>query len=238
MAYLSLSELKKELRAAADPVQAKNLQRFFKTGPGEYGEGDVFLGLTVPETRGIAGKYRHLPPEDAVSLLHSRIHEERFAALLLLTGHFKRGDAEMRARVYKMYLENTRWINNWDLVDVSAHKIVGAYLLDRPRGILRKLARSGMLWERRIAVISTFAFIYNGETADTYALAGLLLEDPHDLMHKAVGWMLREAGKRVSLEEEQAFLDKHAPAMPRTMLRYAIEKLPERRRKYYLSRKS
>lgn len=227
-----MTSLQRKLRAAVRPGRSESLAWFFKTGPGQYGEGDKFLGVRVPDIRAIAKL------DDGGSgvsrLLESPWHEERLLALLILVRRYERGDLRTKKRIFDFYLANTRWINNWDLVDLSAYKIVGDWLLDRARSVLHGLARSGGLWERRIAIVSTYAFIRNGDLAETFALARLLLRDPEDLMHKACGWMLREAGKRDSAALE-AFLESHVRRMPRTMLRYAIEKFPDARRQHYLS---
>ena len=225
----SLDELRRRLRKAAEPGRAETLQRFFKTGPGEYGEGDVFLGVPVPAVRKIAHRFHALEVEDVLQLLRSPVHEERLVALVWLVRRYERGDEGVRQAVYELYLDNTDRVNNWDLVDVSAPQIVGAHLLDRPRGVLDRLARSPAVWERRISVMATFAFIRAGEHEDTLRLGRVLLRDEHDLIHKAVGWMLREVGKR---DEAllMGFLERHAPEMPRTMLRYSVERLdPETR---------
>lgn len=228
-----LNELKRSLRAQADPGKAKILQRFFKTGPGEYGEGDVFLGLTVPKIRALAKKYASLGTSDIEILLRSPIHEERLCALLMLVSEFENGGRD-RTEIYRSYLKNTEYINSWDLVDLTADRIVGAFLRDKDKSILYKLARSESVWERRIAIMATFHFIKNGSSAHTFAIAGALLNDDHDLIHKAVGWMLRETGKRVGIAGEERFLKKHYREMPRTMLRYAIERFPEPKRRAYL----
>lgn len=231
-----LDALKKELRAVRQPDKAAVYQRFFKTGPGEYGEGDRFLGVTVPDQRRLAKKYRDLNWLDTIRLLKSVYHEERLTALFIMTHQFERGDVLTRGRVYRFYLNNTKYINNWDLVDATAYKICGPYLIDKDRAFLDNLARSRDLWKRRISIITTYHFIRHHQFDDTLRLARILLNDEHDLIHKAVGWMLREVGKRDrGLEEE--FLDEHAAAMPRTMLRYAIEKFPPQRRKHYLGLK-
>jgi 3-methyladenine DNA glycosylase AlkD len=228
-----LKEIKKEIESKTNKKKAELLQRFFKTGKGEYGEGDVFLGITVPESRKLAIKYSSLPLNEVEELLKSKFHEERLIALLLLVHNYKK-HPEKRAEIYNFYLKNTDSINNWDLVDLSCHKIIGEYLLDGDRSILYKLAKSSNLWERRISIISTFAFIRVSDFKDSLKLARIHLLDKHDLMHKAVGWMLREIGKKdVSVLE--TFLKQHYKQMPRTMLRYAIERLPEKRRKDYLS---
>lgn len=221
--------LKKELKSKADLKRAKISQRFFKTGKGEYAEGDIFLGVIVPEIREIAKKYKDIKLADIESLLHSKIHEERLTALLILVDKYKTTPEV----VYNLYLENTKYVNNWDLVDLSADKIAGEYLFDKPRTILDELAKSKNLWERRIAIMATFNFIKKNEFSETLKLAEILLRDQDDLVHKAVGWMLREIGKR-DLKTEEDFLKKHAAKMPRTMLRYAIEKFPVGKRKQYL----
>ena len=228
--------IKKELNSLANKKQAKISQRFFKTGHREYGEGDIFLGIKVPIQRKVADKFTNLPLEDIEQLLHSKIHEYRLTAIIISVNQFKKADEVLREKIYKLYLRNAKWVNNWDLVDSSAHYIVGEYLLDKPRNVLYELAKSKMLWERRIAVISTFAFIRYNNFKDTVKLAKILLNDKHDLMHKACGWMLREMGKKSEQGEKELikFLDKHTLKMPRVMLRYAIERLPEMKRKYYL----
>jgi 3-methyladenine DNA glycosylase AlkD len=212
------------------------LQRFFKTGPGQYGEGDVFLGIKVPPLRALAKQHTNADPETIAALLDSRYHEERFFALLLLMQFYSRAADQDQTAAYDLYLGNTRFINNWDLVDVSAPHIVGRHLQDRSRKVLHKMARSSMLWERRIAILSTLHFIRLHDFGDTLRIAKILLRDEHDLMHKAVGWMLREVGKR-DLATEEDFLKLHYRAMPRTMLRYAIEHFSETKRKQYLSGK-
>ncbi len=231
-----LSEIKKELRKQGDPQKARILQRFFKTGPGEYAEGDQFLGITVPVMRALSIRYAALSLTDATKLLHSRIHESRLLALLILIRQFQRADKKEQAVIYRLYLKHTRFINNWDLVDASAKHIVGAFLYKRDRNILTRLARSRLLWERRIGIIATFYFIERHQFQDTFRIAKILLKDPHDLIHKAVGWMLRETGKR-NLAEEEKFLKKYYRQMPRTALRYAIERFPESMRLSYLKAK-
>lgn len=212
------------------------LSRFFKTGPGEYGEGDRFLGLTVPQVRGVAKRYRGMPATALVPLLRSPFHEERLLALVMWVERAKRGSEIEHEKLAKLYLRHRRHINNWDLVDVSAEHVLGHYLRDRDRAILYDLALSRTLWDRRIAIITTFHFIRRGDFGDTLRLSELLLADRHDLMHKAVGWMLREVGKR-DVAELQRFLDRHAPVMPRTMLRYSLERLPPKRRAHYMGAK-
>lgn len=229
-----LKELKKELKNKASFKKAKVLQGFFKTKVGQYGEGDVFLGVTVPVSRNIAVKYKKLSLLETGELLRSKIHEERLVALFILVHNFKEGGESEKKKIFNFYLKNTRFVNNWDLVDLSADKIVGSYLLNKKdRRILYRLAESKNLWKRRIAIITTFNFIKNNQFKDTLNISELLLEDDHDLIHKAVGWMLREVGKR-SLEVEEKFLRKHYRKMPRTMLRYAIERFPEVKRLDYL----
>ncbi|MCX5678978.1 MAG: DNA alkylation repair protein [Candidatus Omnitrophica bacterium] len=229
-----LNKLKKDLRAQADPEKAKILQRFFKTAAGEYGEGDVFLGLVVPKIRALSKKYAHLDIRNTEILLRSPIHEERLSALLILVLKFEKGSAREKAEIYRTYLKNTEYINSWDLVDLTADRIAGAFLKDRDKAILYKLARSENMWERRIAIIATFHFIKNGSFRHTFAIAKVLLSDDHDLIHKAVGWMLRETGKRIDMAAEERFLENYYKKMPRTMLRYAIERFPESKRKAYL----
>ena len=231
---LTLKELQSEIKANVNPAKAKFLQGFFKTGKGEYAEGDIFLGITVPTSRSLAKKYSQISTADAFELLKSKYHEERLIAIFIFTRHFEKGDEKLKTKIVNEYLKNTKLINNWDLVDSSAYKILGKYLLDKPKDILFKLAKSNLLWDRRISIISTYAFIKAGETATTFQLALQLIDNKEDLMHKGVGWMLREAGKPdpVGLD---IFLAEHHKKMPRTMLRYAIEKFPESKRKAFLS---
>ena len=221
------------LRECSDKSHAEVLQRYFKTGPGEYGEGDQFIGVRVPAMRSVARRYRDLPLNDTLTLLQSAIHEERFLALLILKQKYRKGSAGEQSEIYKKYLDNTQYVNNWDLVDTSAEHIVGAYLSNRSRRPLYYLVRSNCLWERRIAIMATFHFIRNDEFDETLKLAGMLVTDTEDLIHKAVGWMLREIGKR-DRSAEESFLNKYYQRMPRTMLRYAIEKFPEDVRQQYL----
>ncbi len=229
-----MSAIKKELLDCCSKEKAKVSQRFFKTGPGEYAEGDKFIGVQVPDTRIIARRHANLPEKEILDLLHSPIHEERLLALLILIAQFEKAGDKRRNKIYRIYLKNTTRINNWDLVDLSAPQIVGAFLRGKDKKPLYKLAKSQIIWERRIAIISTFEFIKNQEFEEVLKISEMLLKDREDLIHKAVGWMLREAGKRDQRTEEQ-FLKKHAQQMPRTMLRYAIEKFPEKKRRYYLS---
>ncbi|OGE14391.1 DNA alkylation repair protein [Candidatus Daviesbacteria bacterium RIFCSPHIGHO2_12_FULL_37_11] len=235
-----LKKLRADLEKFKNPEKAKSLQRFFKTGKGQYGEGDIFLGISVPILRKIAIKYKDLPFTGITKLLKSKIHEERLIALLLLVHNFQKGDKKKRKEIYEFYLKSTKHINNWDLVDLSAPKILGADLLD-PRlreddkKILYKLAKSENLWERRIAIIATYQFIWKAkEYKNTFKIAEILLSDKHDLIQKAVGWMLREVGKRISQDTEEDFLRKNYHKMGRTALRYAIERFPESLRIKYL----
>lgn len=232
----TLLNLKKELKSLANPEQAKILQGFFKTGKGQYGEGDIFLGIKVPVQRMVVKKYKDLSLADTEKLVSSKVHEERLIAILILVHKYEEGGENIKKEIFDFYLQNTKNINNWDLVDLSAPKIVGNYLLNKSRKILYKLVKSKSLWERRIAIVSTFAFIRNNEFEDTLKISELLLSDNHDLIHKAVGWMLREVGKR---DEEllKKFLDKNYKKIPRTTLRYAIERFEESERKKYLLKK-
>ncbi len=230
---MTAKQVSQILRDLADPIIAEHSQRFFKTGKGEYGEGDQFLGIRVPILREQVKKHSGIALEDTQQLLTSAFHEERLFALLLLVHKFSQSNEEGKTAIYKLYLSNTQYINNWDLVDSSAYHIVGAYLEDRDRQILYKLAESDSLWERRIAIMSTFQFIWKHQFDDTLKLSRLLINDKEDLIHKAVGWMLREVGKR-DAAVEKAFLEVHYQKMPRTMLRYAIEKFPKQERKKYL----
>ena len=222
------------MRQFADPQRGKFLLGFFRTGRGEYAEGDLFLGIRVPDVRRIAGEFRSLSVADIRALLASKWHEERLLALVILVHQFVKASDSERKAIYTLYLASTDRINNWDLVDVTASQIVGGYLVDRDRRPLYRLAKSKRLWERRIAVIATQHFIRRGELDDTFAIARLLINDDHDLIHKATGWMLREAGKRDRARLER-FLDEFAPRMPRTMLRYAIERFPNDLRRRYMA---
>jgi len=226
-------DVQKRLKKLANPEHAAVSQRFFKTGPGEYGEGDVFLGIRVPVLRKLAGEFKDLPVSEVEILLRSAIHEERLLAILLFVRIFDNGGNDVKKDIYNRYLQSTEFINNWDLVDVSAEHVVGAYLMDKSRRPLYRLANSKILWERRIAIMATFHFVKRREFSETLKISGLLLADRHDLIHKATGWMLREIGKR-DLQTEEAFLKQHYKHMPRTMLRYAIEKFPEDKRQRYL----
>lgn len=221
------------LRAAADAARAAFLPSFFKTGPGQYGEGDRFLGISVPPIRRFAAEFERLPLNEVERLLESPWHEARLLAVIVLARQYRRGGPVDQAAIVRLYLRRTDRINNWDLVDVSAPAIVGAHLLTRRRSILRRLARSSSVWERRIAIVATYRFIQEGQYQDTLDLAERLLGDRHDLIHKATGWMLREVGKRDD-RVLRRFLDRHAAAMPRTALRYAIERLPPADRRRYM----
>jgi 3-methyladenine DNA glycosylase AlkD len=223
------------IRALADPHRAAGVARFFKTGPGDYGAGDRFLGVRVPDLRRLARAYQDRPLRDILPFLESPWHEERLFALLVLVRQYQRTSDRQRAAIYRAYLAHMRHVNNWDLVDCSAEHIIGAHLMHRNRAILRRLALSKSVWERRIAVLSTFHYIKHGEYRQTLDIARLLLDDPHDLIHKAVGWMLREVGNRDRAAEER-FLRTYAGRMPRTMLRYAIERFPKSLRQRYLVR--
>ncbi len=230
---ITSAAIKKELRGSGNKAIADHSQRFFKTGKGDYAEGDKFLGIRVPVIRKLVKKYRTTSLTEVLKILPSGYHEERLFAVLMLVELFSKGDEEAKLAIYRTYLENTRFINNWDLVDASAHKIVGAYLEKRNKQILYELAESDNLWERRISMITTYWFIKRDRFEDALKISGLLVNDKEDLIHKAVGWMLREIGKR-DLDSERKFLQKHYKKMPRTMLRYAIEKFPEDERKAYL----
>lgn len=232
-----IEKIKKEFSKLANPNKAKDLQRFFKTGKGEYGEGDIFLGIKVPEERKLAKKFSHISLEDVQELLSSKIHEYRLVALFILVDQFKKSGEQAKKQIFDFYLDNTKSINNWDLVDLSAPNIVGEFLKDKNREILYKLANSHHLWEKRISILSTATFIRNKDFKDTIKISEILLFDKHDLIHKAVGWMLREVGKR-DIKVLESFLGKYHKTMPRTMLRYAIEKFPEKVRKLYLNGKT
>ena len=241
----SAADVRRELRRLADPEKAAFFPRFFKAGPGEYAEGDRFLGVTVPKQRKLAKRYRELPRRSVRSLLRDPLHECRLTALLILVLQFERASRKPRGEttaakrateredIARFYLDHLEFVNNWDLVDSSAHKILGPWLEDRDRGLLDELAASGHLWSQRVSVIATLHFIKQGDFVDILRLARTLRDHEHDLIHKAVGWMLREVGER-DLSAEERFLARHYQKMPRTMLRYAIEKFPEKRRKAYL----
>jgi 3-methyladenine DNA glycosylase AlkD len=229
-----LPELKRELAALADPGRARTSAWFFKTGKGQYGEGDRFIGIPVPVLRRLARRYCDLPLGDIKKLLDSPIHEHRFTALEILVVQYEAGDTASKQAIFDFYLQNSEKVNNWDLVDTSAPYILGEHLLTRPRGPLKRLAKSRNLWERRMAIVATLPWIRQGDLDDTFRIAAMLLADQHDLIHKAVGWMLRETGKR-STRALLQFIEENYTAMPRTALRYAIERLPEEQRKRILS---
>ncbi len=234
-----LDELRAELRTLADPAKTAFYPRFFKAGPGQYAEGDQFLGVTVPQQRALAKKYSHLWLGDIEKLITSPWHEERLTGLILLVNAYKRGSANARQEIYNFYMTHLGQVNNWDLVDSSAPYIVGPQLAASPykMKVLSKLAASGNLWERRIAMLSTFHYIKQGRANEALIIADILLHDPHDLIQKAVGWMLRELGKRVDRQLLMDFLNRHAATMPRTTLRYAIEHFDSGTRQYYLALK-
>ena len=225
--------ISKRLRKFASKEKARVLQGFFKTGPGEYGEGDLFLGVIVPYIRKVAKEFQGAALSEITALLRSGVHEERLLALLMLVHAYADGDISQKKKIYGLYLKNTTYINNWDLVDLSAPNIVGAHLADKSRKPLYMLARSRDLWKKRIAILATFRFIKQNDFHDALAIAAILLQEEHDLLHKAVGWMLREIGKR-DLRAEERFLKPRYQTMPRTMLRYAIERFPEDKRQRYL----
>lgn len=230
---MKYTDVIKELKKQGSPQKAKVLGWFFKTKEGQYGYGDIFYGVTVPQQRILAKKYISLPFPDIAKLLAHNVHECRLTALLILVQKYQKAEKSEQKKIASFYIKNRKNINNWDLVDLSAPNILGTYLLTENRDILYKLAGSKNLWDRRIAIVSTYTFIKNNQFEDTARIAEVLLSDTHDLIHKACGWMLREVGKK-SLPTEEAFLKKHAICMPRTMLRYAIEKFPEEKRKKYM----
>lgn len=228
-------KIQSELKKIGSPQNAKTALWFFKTGPGEYGAGDKFLGVKNPQQRAVAKKYyRHTSLSDAQKLLLNPFHEVRQTALFILVNKFTKSTEADKEKIYQLYLKNTKRVNNWDLVDLSAPAIAGAWLFDKNRSVLYRLAHSNNLWEKRIAILSTYYFIRQNQFDDTLKIARILLEDRHDLIHKAVGWMLREVGKR-DLTAEEKFLKKHAGQMPRTALRYSIEKFPKNKRRYFLN---
>jgi 3-methyladenine DNA glycosylase AlkD len=230
---MTAKDIRKRLRDLEDREKAKILQRFFKTGPGQYGEGDLFLGIPVPRLRKLSRECGDIALGEAEALLKSSVHEERLVALLILIRKYNGEDESGRKKIYALYLKSTRWINNWDLVDLSAPNIVGDFLMGRSRKPLHRLAHSPVLWERRVAILSTFRFIKERQFDETLRISEILLCDEEDLIQKAVGWMLREVGKRDPLTEE-TFLKKHFRQMPRTMLRYAIERFPTDKRQLFM----
>lgn len=231
----TVQKVVKELKVASSPERAKILQRFFKTGPGEYGEGDVFLGIKVPQIRSVVKKYRGIGSREVRKLLSSKFHEVRMAGVLLLVEDMRKADVNARKNIFETYLKNRNGINNWDLIDLSAPTVVGEYLLSAPKEkiVIKKLSEEKNMWSRRIAILATFAFIREGKFGDTLALAKKYLSDKEDLTHKATGWMLREVGKR-DKKTLVRFLDQYASVMPRTMLRYAIEKFSPPEREYFM----
>lgn len=232
-----MEEILKTICSFSNPDKARILQRFFKTGKGQYGEGDIFLGLVVPIQRNIAKQFSHLTLNDVLLLLKNPTHEYRLIALFILIEQYKKGDEEKRKAIFNLYMKNTTCINNWDLVDLSSPNIVGEYLYNKDYTTLYTFAKSSSLWKKRIAMLATFTDIKRGRYDRALTIAEILVHDTHDLIQKAVGWMLREMGKRGGLKEEERFLRKYAPTMPRTMLRYAIERFPEEKRQYYLKSK-
>ena len=230
---MDVQNIQRKLKQLGSKEKAKILQRFFKTGPGEYGEGDAFIGVKVPELRKLAKEYDGITTPQVKRLLTSAIHEERLLSLFILVRKYEKGDDAEKKGIYDLYLNHTKYVNNWDLVDASAQHIVGAFLMNKKKEPLYRLAKSTDLWERRISVLATFYFIKHDKFTETLKIAQILLTDREDLIHKAVGWMLREIGNR-HLPAEEKFLKKHYKKMPRTMLRYAIEKFPESKRQKYL----
>jgi 3-methyladenine DNA glycosylase AlkD len=230
---MTLAEVRRGVRRLENSRRADTLRRFFKTGPGEYGAGDRFLGLTVPEVRSLVRRYRGAPREVRKGLVASSFHEERLLGLLLLVDQYRQGGPEEREVLYREYVEAFPRINNWDLVDATAEHVVGAHLASLRASPLAAWAKSENLWIRRISILATFHLIRRGRFRETLRIARILLRDPHDLIHKAVGWMLREVGKR-DVRAAEGFLRSHYRSMPRTMLRYAIERFPERKRLAYL----
>lgn len=236
----SINQIKTTLHSFASKEKAVALQRFFKTAPGDYGAGDKFLGVMVPNIRKVVKMYwQTVGLKEIEQLLHSAYHEERLLALLILVKKFEHASKLEQKKIFTLYLKNIKkYINNWDLVDLTAPRIVGAYLADKDKNILIKLAHSKNLWERRVAILATFWDIYKKDPSTALQIAEILVHDTHDLIHKAVGWMLREVGKRCSPELEEQFLKHYAGSMPRTMLRYAIERFPEKKRKIWLNYQS
>ncbi|TGK36382.1 DNA alkylation repair protein [Leptospira gomenensis] len=230
----SAADVQKELCSLSDPIKADFLAGFFKTGPGQYAEGDVFIGVVVPKQRKIARKFRDLPLEEIRILLNSPVHEERLTSLLILCDRFSKATPQEKKRIHRFYLDNLKRVNNWDLVDLSSRVLIGEYLRDKDRKILDRLAKSKRMWDRRIAIVSTYALIVAGEFEDTIRIAEILLSDKEDLIHKATGWMLREVADR-DRTTTLLFLDKHADRMPRTMLRYTIEKFPDSLKRKYMA---
>jgi 3-methyladenine DNA glycosylase AlkD len=231
-----LKILRAEIRKKADKERAKNLQWFFKTGKGEYAEGDLFLGLTSPQLKDIAKKFKDLDFKDLSELIKSKHHEERMLALVILKNRFAKADEKLRKQIFDFYIKNRKYINNWDLVDVNVPGVIGAYLENKDKLILYKFTKSKSIWDKRIAMLSCFYYICKGDCKDALKIAEILKNDEHDLIHKAVGWMLREVGKRCGKKFEEEFLKKYYKTMPRTMLRYAIERFPEKERQKWLGK--
>jgi 3-methyladenine DNA glycosylase AlkD len=234
---LTADNLQAELDQLGDPSDAQFLQGYFKTAAGQYGEGDVFLGVRVPVTRKIAAKYRAMPLTEVEKLLESPIHEHRLAAVIIMTEKAKRANPAQYKALYNLYLKRTDCLNNWDIVDLSCRDIIGGYLIDKPRDPLYKLAQSQNMWERRIAMVSTWQFIRARDLDDTFKIAAMLLNDKQDLIHKAVGWMLRSAGQR-DLAALKHFLNQYAASMPRTALRYSLERMHPEDKRYYMNLKN
>lgn len=233
---MNAAQVQSALKKKASPNRAKISQSFFKTGPGQYGEGDIFIGVTVPDVRSVCKSFQHMPLSEVQKILRSKIHEFRLAALLILVMQFSKADSKEKETLAKFYSKNLKYVNNWDLVDLSAEKILGPYFFERSKAPLYKLLKSKSLWDRRVAILTTFHFIRNHKFEDTLKMSKALMRDEEDLMHKAVGWMLREMGKR-NLQVLEKFLHAHATKMPRTMLRYSIERFPEKQRKYFLNKR-
>ncbi len=232
---MTAKDIQKELESYSTQEKKEFLPYFFKTGKGQYGEGDRFIGVVVPDTRKVAKKYKDIPFSEVTKLLESEYHECRLCALLILVERFKKAKETERKEICDYYLSKTRYINNWDLVDLSAKDIVGEYLVDKDRSVLYILAESTLLWDQRISILATFAFIRRGDLDDIFALSEKLLCHKHDLMHKAIGWMLREAGKK-DKDKLCSFLDRFHKEMPRTMLRYSIEKFQPEERAHYMKK--
>jgi 3-methyladenine DNA glycosylase AlkD len=230
-----LHQLKLDIDKLATKERAEISQRYFKTGKGDYGEGDIFVGLTVPQTRDLAKKYKDLGLKEIKELLQSKIHEHRLLALFILVDKYKKSDEKLKQEIVELYLNHTNYINNWDLVDQSAHLIIGEHLTTKDKKLLEKLAKSNNLWERRISIIATLQFIRQNKFDETFKISEMLMHDKHDLIHKAVGWMLREVGKKDKTQLEK-FLDKYHKVMPRTMLRYSLEHFSVDKKKYYMKK--
>lgn len=233
---MSINKLREKIKRVSNKKHSEAMLWFFKTGKGEYGEGDIFAGIKVPVQRKIAKEFLNLNFTELKKLLISKVHEERLIALFILVQKYEKGEEKEKDKIFRFYIDNRKGINNWDLVDLSAPKIIGYYLLNKDKKLLYDFAKSENLWDRRIAILATYSFIKSGNFDDALRISALLLNDKHDLIHKAVGWMLREVGKK-NLAVEEIFLQPRYDKMPRTMLRYAIEKFPETKRKKYLEGK-